>query len=332
VDITFPNNASEVHAVYGIFEARVNTHFDIDQQLSRVRNPGEVNVWISPEKFRFSIDPRVIKDEVRKTEQSTRQLIKIEDDGTLVYNEHDDYLDLYANVKAMQRGSKNDLRYHFRKLKEHYGWKIVDVKADKKSVMEGSELLELGDVLRDAAVRKKIQNAKLITRREYTQLDQLNKMRKLNSDHHYAMRCYEIESFYYQEVTDDLIMKDRDGQYRREIRMYEIFTADDSDLIVRDRSEIDRKTHATDRKTLMEKKRFLHELLAVAGLSDDEHHILTEKRIEGDFLEEFVRFCRQHQERIAYLFSVDVRKDIAKKPAQQLSQFLSNRSDPLLRN
>ena len=36
VDITFDNNAQLIDVVYGFFQARVNTHFDIDQQLSRV--------------------------------------------------------------------------------------------------------------------------------------------------------------------------------------------------------------------------------------------------------------------------------------------------------
>jgi hypothetical protein len=44
IDITFPEEVSHVDGVYGLFEARINTHFDIDQQLSRVRHPNYVRV------------------------------------------------------------------------------------------------------------------------------------------------------------------------------------------------------------------------------------------------------------------------------------------------
>ena len=42
IDITFDNDKQKIDCVYGIFEQRVNTHFDIDQQLSRVRNPKQI--------------------------------------------------------------------------------------------------------------------------------------------------------------------------------------------------------------------------------------------------------------------------------------------------
>ena len=56
IDITFPENISHVDGVYGLFEAKINTHFDIDQQLSRVRHPKYVRVWISPETFNFETE------------------------------------------------------------------------------------------------------------------------------------------------------------------------------------------------------------------------------------------------------------------------------------
>ena len=37
--------------VFGIFEANVNTHYDFDQQLWRVRNPDQVSVYIAPQTF-----------------------------------------------------------------------------------------------------------------------------------------------------------------------------------------------------------------------------------------------------------------------------------------
>jgi hypothetical protein len=42
IDITFPDGACFVDRVFGFFFSFINTHTDIDQQLSRVRNPGAV--------------------------------------------------------------------------------------------------------------------------------------------------------------------------------------------------------------------------------------------------------------------------------------------------
>ena len=42
MDITFPDGACLVDRVFGFFFSFINTHTDIDQQLSRVRNPGAV--------------------------------------------------------------------------------------------------------------------------------------------------------------------------------------------------------------------------------------------------------------------------------------------------
>ncbi len=63
IDITFENNNEEIDCVYGLFETRINSHFEVDQQLARVRHPKEVNVWIAPARYNFETDIRVIADD-----------------------------------------------------------------------------------------------------------------------------------------------------------------------------------------------------------------------------------------------------------------------------
>ncbi|MBC7747581.1 MAG: hypothetical protein H7Z76_03205, partial [Methylotenera sp.] len=63
IDITFDNDAKEIDCVYGLYENRINTHFEIDQQLRRVRHPKEVHVWLSPSCFNFETEFEVVKDE-----------------------------------------------------------------------------------------------------------------------------------------------------------------------------------------------------------------------------------------------------------------------------
>ena len=64
VDITFPDDEKIFKAVYGIYEPLVNTHTDIDQQISRVRHPEKVKVWISPRTFNFETEFNVIKTDL----------------------------------------------------------------------------------------------------------------------------------------------------------------------------------------------------------------------------------------------------------------------------
>lgn len=322
IDITFPHNAQKIDAVYGFFEARVNTHFDIDQQLSRVRHPKAIKVWISPETFRFDTNPDVIKREVEQTDKSTRQLTGIKPDGALIYNTNDEYLNLYADVKSMQRGSKNNLRHHFKKLKTYEGWAINEITRSDAEAEAGIEIARRGKELFEEESKRRILSAKIITKDEYINLQFKKKTQKLSLYEEDAMRRYEIEAFYYETINEDLINSDNDGKRRQQIRLYEQYKKPDSDLIVSDLLDEKHSVHRTDRKELMVKKQFFHQLLSKAGLADTENDIITDKIIDGDSLLDFSKFCEEQKETIARWFEIDIRTDIHKKPAQQLGRFL----------
>lgn len=324
VDITFPYMEQNIDAVYGFFEARVNTHFDIDQQISRVRHPKSIRVWISPERFRFDTNPEVIKREVERIDRSVRQLIEIKPDGTPVFSKsNDEYLNLYTNVKSMQRGSKNNLRYHFKKLKEHEGWTVHEIERDEESAEEGLEIARRGKELYEQERIQKIVNAKLITKDEYISLTKSSERKKLSLDEDSAMRRYEIESFFYQDATEELVASDNDGKLRQQIKQYELYTKPDSALLALDAIESKKESlHKTDKKTLLKKKKFLHQLFISAGLADKDNDFLANQTIEGDSLSDFADFCTKHKETIARWFEIDIRNDIHRKPAQQLGRFL----------
>ena len=59
--------------VFGIFEANVNTHYDFDQQLWRVRNPDQVSVYIAPQTFKQPIDPDEIEQAMLDNYERTNQ-------------------------------------------------------------------------------------------------------------------------------------------------------------------------------------------------------------------------------------------------------------------
>ena len=322
VDITFPYNESHIDNVFGFFEARVTTHFDIDQQISRVRHPKSIKVWISPETFRFSIDSEIIKAEIIDRDRSVRKLTGIKPDGTRQYDYNEEYLNLYSNVTAMTRGSKNNLRYHFRKLKEYYGWKVVEIERNEQSSKSGLAIHRRGSELYEEERVRKIVNAKIITKKEYGFLIKRKKKYSLSPEEEDAMRRYEIESFYQSPISEESVKKDKNGKLRQQIRNYTLYVTHESDLLVRDVIDNKYNPYMTDKKNLSIKSNLFYELLSSANLADEENRIITEKLIDMDSLVEFTKCCKKNKERIAQMLQVDIRKDIEKKPTQQLSQIL----------
>jgi hypothetical protein len=323
IDISFPQGKSHIDHVVGIFESRINTHFDIDQQLARVRNPGRVSVWVSPQAFSFETAEDVIKREVRDTEKSTRVLLRIDDDGTPHYDDEDEYLDLYANVVSMQRGSKNQLLKNFVELRQHTGWTINYVDKDEDLAGAGNEARDEGRQQIEKERIERILSAKLITEFEYKKLKGLDKKISLEEEQQSAMRRYEIESFYRTSLTKELVERDRDGQYRREIRNYETFRGQFSLLSEMDREENQKDVYNVDKRNLTLWRETMLELLNSADLINENDQIRTESIIRSDELKDFIAFCEVNRNRIARLYDVVVRKDLARKPTTQLWEFLN---------
>ena len=323
VDITFPRDEKKIDVVYGFFEARVNTHFDIDQQLSRVRHPKAIRVWVSPETFRFETAPKVIKREVKKSERFSRHLLDIEPDGTKIYADDDDgYLSLYANVKSMQRGSKNKLKNHFVKMKKYNGWVINHIEMDEKDADACKEINKIAKELVELERINNIVTAKLITSDDYVHLKRKKDIHSLSEAEIHAMRRYEIESFYSEEISEELVKKDNKGKRRWQLREYELFTSDDSVLKVKDIAEHQERPHMTDKKSLLARKKLYIELLQSAGLADESGTLITNKIIKNTSLDKFINAFKKNKVKIERIFEIGMRKDIDSKPAQQLGIIL----------
>ena len=122
VDITFENDAQHIDCVFGFYENRVNSHFEIDQQLARVRHPKEVNVWISPSRYSFETElAPILKD------MESQYLDVISQAGFDMNAMSADYgvsalVMLAARVTSEQRLSKNNLKRNFISYKAQQGW------------------------------------------------------------------------------------------------------------------------------------------------------------------------------------------------------------------
>ena len=232
IDITFDNDAALIDNVFGFFQARINTHFDIDQQLSRVRNPKRINVWISPQEFQFETDQEAIKAELLASGAKHRQLLSFESDGTPVYD--DLYDTVYAAVTASQRASKNRLRHHFVNLRKSNGWQVETVAPGEDGIQLGKEIGRAGKDARRLSKFSQILLAPRITSAAFDALKTTESAEKLKDADRPAMRRYEIESFYRCEVTNQMLEADDEGRLRTAVKNFEILLADDETLRVKD--------------------------------------------------------------------------------------------------
>jgi hypothetical protein len=165
-------------------------------------------------------------------------------------------------------------------------------------------------------------NAKIVTGKEYGLLREKSESAQLTSDQKWAMRRFEIESFYLQPIDQELIELDNNGKYRQRIRAYKDCTKDQSELIELDAQEIRDEIYITDRKNLVHRQELLFDLLRSAGLANDSRHILSDTEIQKENLTNFVTLCKKRSAELARLFDMDVNRDIKKKPTSQLGKIV----------
>ena len=139
IDITYPDplgvasaGLCKIDNVFGFFYAKVNTHTDMDQQLSRVRNPGAIKVWISPARFHYSSNFDVIRDDLARARYAPGAVKGYTADGLTKYDPNHPLLMIYTHVTAAQRASKNRLIELFCELRKANGWEIerIDTRVD----------------------------------------------------------------------------------------------------------------------------------------------------------------------------------------------------------
>lgn len=110
-------------------EAGITTHFDLWQQAMRVRHTyrQELHVWISPKAEQAEVSPLSLEAKCLAQWRETGLQVGIAPDNTL-YSKDDDYVWLWARVRAMQNNSMNDLQANFIRLAERRGHTVVQGK------------------------------------------------------------------------------------------------------------------------------------------------------------------------------------------------------------
>ena len=325
VDITFANEESLVDSVFGFFETQTTTHFDMDQQLCRVRHPGSVRVWVSSATYNFETDTEVIRQEIVSS-YGKESFVDFDDDGSPEYNKVDLlYADLYADITSMQRGSKNELLENFKNLRAANGWEIVEVATDEEARKEGKELAVLGAELAKEERAQAVCSAPVITLGEYNNLRDKGKQGSLSLKDTHSLRRYEIEEFYRCEVTPWLVETDNDGRFRTAVKLYELIR--DSKAHAELTGELSygngKDLLLVDEKKIPQLRRLLIDLFSsVPGLFEQGAGFDSKRVLTQDSLQDFVSLCQKRRVIIQRLLHKDVSRDLVKKPMSQLGRFL----------
>jgi hypothetical protein len=306
IDITFPDGVSHVDGVYGIFQAKINTHFEVDQQISRVRNPKYIRVWVNPAKFEFEYEVDPIKQELAESRIVPESLQGYTIKGLPEYNWSDPYLTLYATILSAQRASKNKLCDNFIELRQHNGWEVVTIEADSHLAADGKEVKNLGATIREDEYVRNILNARRITAEEADELKAKSSKATgaINVEENSSLNRFFIETFYRMGVTEELIRKDDEGKYRERIRTME-------GLLV---PSFARKGN--------QRLKLLHDLLHAAKLIDDQNSWDIDQAITKESLHEFSSLCKKSKPKIERVFDVEVGRDVTSNPVAQLNRFL----------
>jgi hypothetical protein len=319
IDITFDDAAQLIDTVFGFFVTRVNTHFDMDQQLARVRHPKAIKVWVMKRYFTFETNPDVIRAELLSCRNLNDLIIGHKRDGTPELDEK--YLSIYSVVMSIQRASKNCLRENFIDLRKQNGWTVVHVERDVQKSSMGETMMDVAKGEVEAKRIEAICNAAPITQDEYTELARIGRTQMIGRDDTASMRQYEIASFYREPISAELVAQDDNENYRRKVRLAQVYLTPDDLLIER---ELDGSSEllVVDEKNLALKKGLLRELLTAAGLANDTHEIIPDVEVTNGSLAEFADAYRNRRQSIEELFGLSVRGDLQKKATMTLNNVL----------
>lgn len=305
IDITFPDNEKLVDSVYGFFEARINTHHDIDQQISRVRQPGAIKVWISPEKFNFETELDPIRQELAESGLIPHVRKGFAWTGVPEYDLDDPYLNLYTTILSAQRASKNRLKQNFIELRRYNGWNIVERFTDKKLSSAGADYAKVGKELSEQARIEGILNAPSIS---VDEADVLMKKSVQTQPEQYSLERYFLHCFYGVNITEELIILDKNGLYRKQIEtLAELYLLKDPIL-----------RRIASKKTLL-----LKDMFTLASLLNADGDFDPNVKVNAESLSKFGKFCVKNSTRINRELKIDIRLDVENSPTKQLSTFLN---------
>lgn len=222
IDLTFDNEQVVFQAVYGLFQPMVNTHFEIDQQLSRVRQTHTIRCWISPERFAFEDDLSVVSIDLfsQNLEANTFSGFQPIDWEEIDLNS-DPFIRMGSLILSQQRASMNSLRASYIEYKEQQGFEISYVSKDLASSGRGKAIDDQGRI---AALQQRvdaIMNSEPIDQALFIQVSESVDLSKPVEER--LLRAYErhqIEFFNRRDLCEEDVSAFLDGRHEK-VRLLE---------------------------------------------------------------------------------------------------------------
>jgi len=301
--------------VFGWFEQNVNTHFEMSQQLARVRNCKDLYVFVSNRKNWMRTDKILIKGQKEHTERFRNRLM-VWDIKLQPWERK--YRILCSHIESMVNASMNDLVGNFLRYAESKKWNITVIpKPDEVNKELFKESDQAAQAIKDAFYED-VAAARILDDTEYYELMAHNS--HLKPEEKVFTTKYQIMKFYpiaLEAVTAEFVKQDQEG-LRRLVDNYRTYTMSEDQLKVLEHN--DRYRNEIDRKNLWQRQLKLKEILGTIGLAE----LDTTVEITKDQCGPFIEFCslRSTKNRYEELFKRTMYSNIADEPIKQLKKIL----------
>lgn len=329
IDITFPGNEKLIDGVYGFFDTNINTHFDIDQQIARVRHPKFIRIWINPSRARKSTVKATICRELLMGSDPKGVRYFLDQEGFHAGQGEHPYMDLITEVISTQRKSINEVRENFINYKRKSGWMVIEIERNESKSARGSVINKASRVSRRNARVDKLLNAVVLTTTEQKDIQKANENNApVTVDQRASIDRYWIENFYNEPISKELIEFDDDGKMRDKIRLLDLVTEPTIQFTNYQQiknSYADLMNYMVKRVPMEVVKRvvFLRELFAGAGIYDlKTFQFKLDVMYSTETLHIFISILKKHNERYAQLFGKEVNEHINDRPSNQVNSVL----------
>jgi hypothetical protein len=323
IDISFPESASKVDCVYGFFVAMVNTHTDIDQQLARVRNPGSVRVWISPQRSQYETNFDVIRDDIARASIVRSAITGYDDDGRLQYDKDHPLLTISAHMICATRTSRNNLLRLFCALRMAQGWQIERIRKPDTKTAKGNRRLRRAKAAVEMNRVQALMNARHLSNSEF---DEINyNIRRGN--HVPQEQRIEHEKAYLErslgvKLSPEIIELNRNNKLLETVKVFSSLQSENNESFFGQLVTELTEQGASKRWGKTKIKTFLAFVTFISGLlknGDVDRNAIVSQRT----LERFVTFCQLNQTIIEEIVGGELRQDLDVRAVMQLNRFLA---------
>ena len=200
--------------VYGFFNVVSLAATDCLQALHRYRKQVPLHIWVAPHPcFGYqNTNPHVIKQEMLRLNEFNGFLMGIDLETGEKSPINGWAMDAYCQATALKNRSLNNLRDHLHRLLARMGYNIILVEADtddgtKEDLKQAKQRIDEHHV-------KKVIEAEQIEQPKYLELK--NKA-QTTPDEQYELERFRLEDSYGQEVTKELVQKDKGGALLKQL-------------------------------------------------------------------------------------------------------------------